>query len=322
MITPDVSYPLTADGWQLELRHYHDEARRDPSRRPLLFLPGYGMNSFILGYHPSGVSMVEYLVQRGFDVWTVNMRGQGGARRVGGPRRIGFRELSLIDVPRAIDAVLEARPGAEDVSLVGCSLGASIAYSYLAHNPRDNRVGALVAIGGPLRWRNVHPLLEVAFSSPALVGKIPFYGTRKLARAALPVAQRFPSLLSIYMNAAQIDLSRADDLVQTVDDPIPYLNRQIAHWVRSRDLVVGGVNVSEGLGQVDDVALLCVLANRDGVVPPEAALSVIDHIGEGPVDVLVAGDEDRWFAHADLFISDHAEQIVFAPMASWLEEHG
>lgn len=322
-MTPIVTAPQTPDGWKLELRRYVDEPSLDPDRPPILFVPGYGMNTFVLAFHPSGQSMVEHLVWAGFDVWTVNLRGQGGAERVGGPKRIGFRELALIDVPRAIEAVLAERPDHDRVTLAGCSLGASIAYAYLAHHPRDHRLGAMIALGGPLRWRGVHPLVELAFSSPRLIGSVPFVGTRALARLGLAVFEHAPALLSLYMNAEKIDLSRAGELVQTVDDPIPFLNRQIAHWVRERDLRVADVNVTEALAEVEDLSLLCVLANRDGVVPPEAALSVLDVLEADPADVLLAGGsgEDDWFAHADLFISERARQEVFEPMTDWLLTH-
>jgi esterase/lipase len=121
------------------------------------------------------------------------------------------------------------------------------------------------------------------------------------------------------MNAARIDLSQAAEIVKTVDDPIPNLNRQIAHWVRERDLIVDRRNVTRSMAEVQNLPLLCVLANRDGVVPPEAALSILDHIGSRDTEVLVAGDHEHWYAHADLFIAQDAEQRVFGPMADWLE---
>lgn len=310
----------TLDGWRLQIKRYHDPATFDPSKKPLIFLPGYGMNSFVLAYHPEDVSMVEYLVGRGYEVWTANMRGQGASQRGKASRRFGFKELALIDVPTVRRFVgLETASTRDEADLIGCSLGASIAYAYLAHNVLDHGISSLVGIGGPLTWREAHPALRLAARHPGLIGSVPFIGTRALARAALPVVRRVPPLLSMYMNASNIDLSRADELVKTVDDPVPWINRQLAHWLQHGDLIVQGVNVREALADVRGVSLLCVLANADGIVPPDAALSVLDAFGDRDTATIIAGDDTDWFAHADLFIARQAPEQVFAPMADWLD---
>jgi len=314
------------NGWDLELRRYHRAGQAPRQPRPLLMVPGYAMNSYILGYHPTGRSMVGYLVDQGFEVWTTNLRGQGEAQRhAHAARRYGLAELALVDLPAAIAAV-RARSaltpggalGSGDVDLVGCSLGASLVYAYLAHHPQDHGVGAVIAIGGPLRWVSAHPALKLAFASPRLAGMVPIVGTRALARRLLPIVRHYPPLLSIYMNARRVDLSRPELLVNTVDDPVPWINRQVARWVRDQDLVVRGLNITTALAAVE-VPILVVLANRDGIVPAATARSVRDVLRPGLVTVLEVGDPERWYAHADLFIGEQAEQAVFTPMAAWLE---
>lgn len=317
-MTPRITYPSTHDGWQLELEHFSPVTPND--RPPLLFIPGYGMNTFILSYHPSGKSMVEYLRDRGWDVWTCNLRGQGGARPIAADRDdVSLAQLALIDIPAAIDAVLAASPGAPSVSLVGCSLGASLSYAYLAHNPTDHRVGAMISVGGPLVWREVNPLVRLAFVSPELAGKVRVRKTRALAKLALPFARKAPRLFSLYMNASRLDLSTSNQLVKTVDDPNPKLNREIAHWIKQRDLILRGVNTTEALAKVDDVPLLCIMGNKDGVVPINNAMPALAHMRPPTSKALIAGGARDWFAHADLFIAPDADARVFAPMADWLE---
>lgn len=320
---PELRYIDNGDGWKLELRRYVDKSRLDPSRRPVLMVPGYAMNSFILGFHPGGLGIADHLAAAGLEVWTVNMRGQGGARADGKPARYGLAELTLVDLPAAIDAVLGAtHTDHQRLDLIGCSLGGSVVFAYLAHHSDDHPVGAVVSMGGPLRWDEVHPLIKVAFRSGRVAGAVPVKKTRSLARRVLPpVAKRMPSLLSIYMNTAQVDLTAADQLVNTVDDPVPWINRQMARWIRDRDLVVRGVNVSEALPSVR-VPVLTVVANNDGIVPAPTALSVRDVLGEDQVDVLHVGDDERWYAHADLFIGERAHDEVFAPIDAWLANAG
>ena len=316
--------PTNGAGWRLEVRRYHNSEHLDPGRAPIVMVPGYGMNSFILNFHPTDVSMVEHLCLEGFEVWTANLRGQGGSELITGTQQYGFRELALTDVPRVLElAREETKTDAESFHAIGCSLGASVVYAYLAPHPKSHGLESLVAIGGPLRWDDVHPLMRAAFSSSTLAGLLPIKGTRMAARALLPVLEKVPQLLSIYMNANQIDLSQADELVKTVDDPNPYLNRQIANWIQKRDLVVGGRNVTDAIGAVEDLPILCLLANKDGIVPEAAALSITRAYDPDLVDTMVVGgDGDDWYAHADLFIAETAREQVFVPMAGWIGAAG
>ena len=310
-----------SSGWALDVRRHSAPGRTARGRRPVLLVPGYCMNTTPLGFHPNGPSMIEFLVERGFEVWTSNLRGQGESRSEGGPRDVGFRVLALEDLPAALGHVrAHTETGVSEVDVVGCSLGGTYVFAYLAHRPKTHGVGSVVGIGAPLRWASAHPLLKLAFASPAVTRRLKVSGTRRLAGRVLPlVAARAPGLLSIYMNTSIVDLSRADELVKTVEDPIPKLNSEIARWFKSGDLVVDGVNVTEALRQVDR-PLLCVVANRDGIVPPAAAKSALSVMGSRERRELPVGDDETWFAHADLFISRHAQQRVFAPLADWLLE--
>ncbi len=306
------------DGWSLDIKRYHDPQRFDPTKGPLLFIPGYCMNTFILAYHPRARSMVQYLCEAGYEVWTSNLRGQGDSVAVSDqPGRVGFAEIALVDIPRVVDYVrAQTLTQSTKVHGVGCSLGGTFLYAYLAHHPQSHNLASMVGLGAPLKWADPHMLLKAVFRWPGLVSKVNLRGTRRLARLGLPLARRIPGLLSIYMNTEHIDLSQADLLTQTVDDPHPLLNTQIAHWVTHQDLVVRGLNITRGLKSVK-LPLFAIHANGDGIVPTAAAVSATEAIGSKAQDLQV-GTEARWFAHADMFINDEAETAVFEPMANWL----
>jgi pimeloyl-ACP methyl ester carboxylesterase len=123
--------------------------------------------------------------------------------------------------------------------------------------------------------------------------------------------------LSIYMNTKHVDLSAADRLVETVEDPIPRLNAEIARWIRDADLVVAGVDVTARTRALDR-PVLSIYANRDGIVPPHAATAIAGVMRKDRVDLLSVGDEQLWYAHADLFIGRTSEERVFTPLAQWL----
>jgi poly(3-hydroxyalkanoate) synthetase len=305
-------------GWRLALKQAYDPQRLDPGRRPLAIVPGYGMNGFIFGWHPSGDSMEAYLVKRGFEVWTINMRGQEPSQNISGEPNYGIRDLALVDLAQEIELVREkTRTEADAVDLIGCSLGGSIVFTYASCAPRTH-AGSLVAMGAPLVWEKIHPLIRIAFSSPWLAEHLKLKHTRALARSVLPILVRFPKLLSIYMHTQIIDTSDIATLTKTVEDPNPQLNRELVIWLKERHLTIDGRNVTDALRDVFS-PLLTVVANGDGIVPPETALSGHQVIGSRVRDVLRAGTKEIPLAHADMFVSYYAQQWVFEPMADWLE---
>lgn len=314
----DTRYARTTDGWLLSVARTFDPARLDRRAPPLLIVPGYGMNGFIFGYHPRGTSMNRALAEAGFEVWTMDLRAHGRARPVA-PNAAppSLARYALRDLPAALDVVLAAtHTDANRVVLVGVSLGGAISYGYLAHHGAS-RVAGVVAMGAPLRWDRPHRLIRLAFASPELVGLVPVRGTRIMARLALPVLARIPFVLRPYVNAKHVDVSKAHELVATVEDPHPAVNADLARWMRAHDLVLEGRNVTEALANVD-VPLLVVIAGDDGIVPEPVSLSVLDAWGGTDVKVLRVGDANHEYAHADLFIADRAHEDVFLPVARWI----
>jgi pimeloyl-ACP methyl ester carboxylesterase len=293
-------YVSNHNGWELELRQCYDPHRLRKDLRPLMIVPGYGMNAFIFRFHPTGISMEAAWAGAGFDVWSVNLRAQGGSRRRGGTRSYDLREIVLQDIPAAIEGILKhtVSENKQLVDGVGASLGGTFLYAYLAMTEKP-LLGSLVAIGAPLRW------------------EIPFYGTQRIAKLLFPLAVRFPFLLRAYLHPEMVETKSLADMMGTIEDPVPRLNRQIGYWIRHQDLILNGVNVTERLAARKN-PLLCAIANADGIVPRETALSGIRAMGSEVRDILEIGDAQRPFAHADLFISNFAEKRVFKPISDWL----
>ncbi len=306
------------DGWQLALHRYRDPDRLVRSRRPVVIVPGFAMNAYILGYHPSGRPLAPYLADRGFEVFCVELRGQGHSRRTTGSRRFGMADVGLVDLAAALDAVPRfsaLEPGPMDA--IGCSLGATYVFMQAAWRA-GHRIGRLVNLGGPLRWTSAHPFIRALAQLP--LGFPSLRGTRTLAGFALPLAARVPGLLSIYMNPEICDLRRPESLIHTVDDPVPRINFEIARWIRQRDLIMDDRNLTADLAAVT-APLLTIIANADGIVPPDVVRSGDEAVGTPAHNrhVVVAGDDATPMAHADLFISRVAERQVFEPLADWLE---
>ena len=305
-------------GWRLAMSRTPPAEGTTPSARPVLIVPGYGMNSYIFGFHPRGPSMVDCLTARGLEVWTVDLRGQGRSIRARGNNRYGLADLANEDLGAAIGHVLaNTKTGATKLDIVGCSLGTALAFAHVACNP-SAPVHALVSMAGLVTWKGAHPLVRFAFGSPYLVGLMRLRNTRHIARFALPVVARIaPSLLSVYLNHKSTDLTQAEKLVQTVEDPHPVINREIAEWIKRGDLVIRGVNVSKKLPELRN-PFFCVVANDDGIVLPVTSRHTYDVIGSETKRLLLVGDPDQPIAHADLFLCTGAQERIFTPIADFL----
>lgn len=303
-------------GWRLSVTR--TRATSEPTGRPVLIVPGYGMNSFIFGFHPKGPSLVECLAARGLEVWTVDLRGQGKSIRARGNNRYGMGDLAVDDLGATIAHILATTSTkAKKVDLIGASLGAALSFSHVAC-VRDAPVHAIVSMGGLVTFKAVNPLVRFAFASPRVAGYLRMKNTRRLARFALPLLSKVaPALISVYINERSTDLSQSERMVQTVEDPHPVINREIAEWIRRGDLVVRGVNVSQKLPEMT-YPFFCVVANHDGIVLPETARHTYDVIGSTKKELLLVGETDMPIAHADLFLCTGAQERIFAPIADFL----
>ncbi|MCL2725831.1 MAG: alpha/beta hydrolase [Polyangiaceae bacterium] len=316
MTSPDHFLVDNGVGWRLAMTRTTSKVA--PGTRPVLIVPGYGMNSFIFGFHPGGPSLIECLAARGLEVWTVDLRGQGKSIRAFGTARYGIAELALEDVGVAIRHVLATTTtGAGDVDLIGCSLGTALSFAHVACVP-SAPVHAIVSMAGLVTWKAVHPIVRLAFGSPRLIGMLRFKNTRRMARIALPIiAKVAPAVLSVYLNHRSTDLSQASRMVQTVEDPHPMMNREIAEWIARGDLIVRGVNVSEKLRELTH-PFFCIVANDDGIVLPSTSRHTYDVMGSTNKQLLMIGDREMPIAHADLFLCRGAQERIFMPIADFL----
>jgi pimeloyl-ACP methyl ester carboxylesterase len=298
----------TGDGWILRLQR-----RAGADGPPVLFVPGYGMNGWVFHNHPTGPSFLEVLRQAGFDGWSVDLRGTSTSRRVRGAPPPRLAAQAAIDLPAVLDHVRRIT-GAERVHGIGCSLGGSLLYAHAA-SP-DHRLDRLVAIGAPLDWGDTRRRHLLGRLLP-VAGRVPMRGTRRFASVGLPVASRLaPALLRVYLNPRITVADRR--LTETVEDPMPRINRAIGAWMRAGSLELGGVRIREALGAFDR-PLLVLHGSGDGIVPGAAALSVVGATS-GPVEVeRIDHPSGEAVGHADLFVSDIAPERVFRRTAAFLQ---
>ena len=146
---------------------------------PLLLVYGFVLKPYILDLVP-GNSLVEYLVQEGFDVYLLDF-GVSGREDAG----LGLDDLVLDYLPAAVEQVL-ATSGATEISLLGQSQGGTLSAIYAALFP-DGPLENLVLLSAPtdfaprnpgpfglwtLGTRNSGPFFDPG-TVPRLIGNLP-----------------------------------------------------------------------------------------------------------------------------------------------------
>ena len=270
-------------------------AKRRPV--PVLMIYGFVLKPYVLDLVP-GNSLVEYLVEKGFDVYLLDFR-TSGAEDAG----LSLEDFVLDYIHGAVQKVLETS-GAGKISLFGHSQGGTLCAVYASLFP-NGPLKNLVLLSTPTEFapRNPGPLglwtlasrNGGAFFNPAMVpqfmGNLPtdlvsrlINSATSLQATAVSMAVRpFGRGLSVYDPALREVQERAERDVSVrswlavskwVDDAAPFPGEAFRRWVGNfyqRDKLVKGKIKLRG-SRVDLSDIRCAVLNISGkwdyVVPP------------------------------------------------------
>ena len=155
IVTENLEFDARDDGIRLHLRNKHPEEYYSPKpEQTVLFLHGAtfpGIATFDLPI--DGVSWMDYLARRGYDVYVLDIRGYGASTKPPemnlpgeGKAPLVDSETALRDVSKAVEYILSRR-GLEKLSIIGWSWGATLAGTYTAN--ASNKVQKLVLYSPP-----------------------------------------------------------------------------------------------------------------------------------------------------------------------------
>jgi poly[(R)-3-hydroxyalkanoate] polymerase subunit PhaC len=295
------------------LYRYHSAQRRHPT--PVLMSLVSTPKVFDLRL---STSFVAYLLQAGFDVYLLDWG-------IADHRDAGNHLDTYVDhyLPGAVAAITELT-GAEQVDVVGYCFGGVLALLYAASQPE--RVRRLTVMAAPVDWSHMGPLAamtrhgrlepEELFDH---TGNVPAEVIKHGFTMLQPTAQvaGYASLLQHLDNDAFVEQFRA--VGAWVDEHVPFPGACFADLtralVRDNTLLTGTTVVGERTIDLTDVdiPLLCVVAEKDHICPPEAATPVVD---------LVSSDTTRVVripaGHIGLIISRTASKITLPAIVEWL----
>jgi polyhydroxyalkanoate synthase len=256
-------------------------------KTPLLLVYSLVNRPYIFDLRP-GRSFVEYLLERGFDVFLLDWGSPGPE-----DRGVGIDDYVADYLPRAVRALRRAAKS-DELHLIGYCLGAVQAVMYAALNP-EVRLATLTLLTAPLdfavaeksafaRW-----LGDATIDARRLVdasGNVPAEVVELGAKMLKPVENFVGTYAGLF---DKLDDPKAVEgwqaLNRWVHDGVPFAGEAFRQWtedfVRENKLIAGRLSVRGrpvDLGQIR-CPVLNVIAEHDHIVPPAQSLSVLDKIG-------------------------------------------
>lgn len=292
------------------------------ARGCVLLIHGFGQNRYT--WHTSRRSFSAYLVEAGYDVFNVELRGHGRSRRYGSSVPRIMDDYIREDVPRCVEEAIRLS-GHDRVFLVGHSMGGLISYCAGSTTLR-NRLRGMVTIGSPYRFGHGSKTLRalakalralrftgIFDGNPAL--PLRFLGRHVFRRRLLWDTRAIPMPIRIW-HPGSVEKDILDEYLHTAFD---WTSLEIAF-----DILRAGseAKLESYDGRTDygaafehlDRPLLVVAGTEDGLAPPASVKPAFDH----------SRSTDKTYrefplGHIDLIIGQQAPATVWPLVRDWLD---
>jgi pimeloyl-ACP methyl ester carboxylesterase len=313
----------TEDGATVALHHH---AAAGP---PVLLVHGISSNHHFFDLDAEH-SLADWLVDRGHDVWMLDLRGHGDAMRdiEGRQQRAGWTvdDYGHFDVPAAV-AHIQACTGASKLAYIGHSMGGMVGSIYAASGGAEH-LSSLTYLGSPGAFSKDVPMVKLAQTAMAAGGATHiWFDTSVLADASADLARgnvRVRVQERLY-NPENFEPTTLDRMLRNIVSPMSrgemqHFARMIADerfesWDRKTDWLVALQDV--------EVPAFLVVGTGDRIVAPEWAEAYADAFA-GPVEVFRAGKEsglEADYGHLDLALGERAATEIFPRVGAWIERH-
>lgn len=299
----------------------------DGNAPPILLVHGLGQNRY--SWHLPSRSLANYLVDCGFDVFIIELRGHGLSRTHGSPYPLRFEEYVDYDVPAAIEAVLELS-GHDRTFYAGHSFGGTIGYCL---TPVQEQLAGVISIGGPglfgagnralqaFGWlvRALDRYTPLRFVPYAAFPAEPFALALKALMFYLDRPNRFPLRL---WEPGSIDRDILyERLTRGFDRTGRGVIRQTYHWGTTQTFTCpdSGEDYTDRLAGFAQ-PLLFIQGDNDFVVPYDSIRICVDTVASDDVEVRTFNAEEtgHHWGHLDLVFGDHAPEHVWPYLTDWM----
>ena len=311
--------------WTLnKARLYRYKPTRPPEERhpiPLLLVYALINKPFIFDLAP-GRSFIEYMVNQGFDVYLLDWGAPGPE-----DRDTTFDDYVTKYLSRAVRRMVRVS-GAEEISVLGYCLGATIVTVYAAHFP-EAPIRNLILLTAPLDFSGSPEgsmamwLEEERLDVDRMVGafgNVPGELIRFWAKLLKPAENFVGAYVNVWKN---LDDERAvhgwQVINRWVEDVIPFAGaafRQfVLDYVRGNQLIEGQHEIDGRRVDLSNIraALLNVIAQFDHLVAPSQSESIMDLVSSQDKELRVMPS-----THVGIMASGRARYKLWPDLVEWL----
>ena len=282
------------------------------TRSRVVLVHGFAQNRY--SWHTRTRSIENWLAQRGWDVWNLELRGTGLSRDLGTVAAERFDDY--VD-----DVVAVAEHFGGDAYFVGHSMGGGAVYGAATRTPMKGVVGVAAMYG----FGGANEILgAVCRTSVALEPVIADWGVNVKTRLAGRIMARLYGLSDVLGYwfplsgwwPGSVERELLDErLVEGFDWTSTQVWREMARWC------------TEGFPyatawESTDVPLLVLLGDEDALMPPDDGRQAYDASGSSDKTLKVFGfehDEVHW-GHLDLVLGRLATRHIWSFVDDWLLE--
>jgi predicted alpha/beta hydrolase len=322
----EIHHVATDDGWNLALHRYLPKKQK--YQESLILVPGFCANRYNFDFDKDR-SLAEHLVEQGFIVWILELRGVGWSKMQGRQKNrwdISFKDYIEQDAPAALATIRKVDDQAP-IFWIGHSMGGLIGYVMAGSTNDDgkhvNGISGLITISSPIKIskakyiKSLRPLIYFL----SIRGVVPF---RSCARFFSPFCGWPPSLLSgkIIRPDSVSGYTLRQCMVNLVDNTTAKVIRQFLHWSRSGSFESkdGQDNYMDKVKKIDKPVLI-MACQTDHVAPPSAVIPAYENIPAEDKQLRVFGSDsgdDYDFGHGDVLLGDHSAEVVYPEISDWL----
>ena len=311
--------------WTLnKAKLYRYKPTQPPEARhpiPLLLVYALINKPFIFDLAP-GRSFIEYMVDQGFDMYLLDWG-------IPGPedQSITFDDYVTEYLSRAVRKVVRVS-GADEISMLGYCLGATLATVYVAHYPAAP-IRNLILLTAPLDFsRSPEGSMAMWLEEERLdvdrmigaFGNVPGELIRFWAKLLKPAENFVGAYVGVWKSLDDEQAVRSWQAINRwVEDVIPFAGsafRQfVMDYVRDNRLIQGQHKVQGQRVDLSNIraALLNIVAQYDHLVAPAQATSIMDLISSVDKELRVIPS-----THVGIMASGRARYKLWPEVVEWL----
>ena len=318
--------PKTTIWRKNKARLYRYTRATPPTRRTPVFLVLPLINrAYILDLRP-GASLVEFLLERGFEVFLLDWGVPGDE-----DRGLDLDALLTRYLPRALRQA-SAATGSRSLTLLGYCIGGTLATCYTALYPdAPVPIKNLVLFTTPIDFSDagrfgtwtapaVFPVEKLTEVLPVVPGSLPDLGSKML--------NPLPSTVGAYVRLWDrlgdpgFDVRGWQAMYRWVNEGVPFPSAAYRQWItefyQGNKLVKGRLEVGGRRVRLENIRcpLLNVAAAADQIAPRPTTSAIVRRVASADTEELVLAG-----GHVGIVVGRAASANLWPGVADWLDRH-